>query len=190
MMRELFFLVRAGAPWSSGHKMKTACLKRRNGAAFSIVELAMSIAIISLGIVVLLGLLPGGLNSIRSASDRKTAAFALKTIQSRLVSAPAVWDNHQYVQEVPGVTGASWKIGDPPLPTETLFLNSAGHVEYNSALRSMQMRIDITPPKSLSSAGMARINIAWPHTAAWHGNQWVNAKGCLVSTVYFYPRRD
>jgi uncharacterized protein (TIGR02598 family) len=64
------------------------CLPFRRNAAFSLVEVAVSIGILSFCMVAMLGLLPVALNSSRQSIDRICEIRMLETVRAALLKTP------------------------------------------------------------------------------------------------------
>lgn len=161
-------------------------LSARNG--FSLVEVAIAIGLTAFALLAVFALLPVGFTSIKSSSDRRAAASALRTIQARVLAAPAVFTDGRYVVKLPGVAGGQWEIGGGVAGPWRIGLNEGGHFETSSEQQSMAAIVTITPPGSLVQAGVANIKIAWPALAQWTTQGWTNAQGSTEASFHFVPR--
>jgi len=151
----------------------------RHAAGFSLIEIAVAIGIISFSLVSLVGLLPVGLNSIKTAQEQAGGANCLAQIATTIRTATMTSGSYQVVGPYAGL---SWSepntltnISLGGIPTPTLFdQRLAAHVE-----------IKVQP--TTSSPGEAFISVAWPNRAAWDAvtNKWTNAQGSISTWLIF-----
>jgi len=155
---------------------------------FTLLETAMALGIIAFALVSVFALLPVGLGSIKSSSEQRAAASALRSLQARILAAPVVSTNGSHVQSVPEIVGGEWQIGGAQGGPWRIGLNGGGHMETVSGLQSMVAIITVDPPPSRTEAGRANIRIAWPVAAQWTASGWTNAQGFTESSFHFLPR--
>lgn len=159
----------------------SASSKRARG--FSLIEIAVAIGIISFSLVSLVGLLPVGLNSIKTAQEQAGGANCLAQIATSIRTATMTSGSYQVVGPF---SSLSWSqpntlsnISLGGTPTTTLFdQRLAAHVE-----------IKVQPTSS--SPGEAFISVAWPNRAAWNvvTNNWTNAQGSISTWLIFSPEK-
>jgi uncharacterized protein (TIGR02598 family) len=63
--------------------------RSRTASAFSLVEIAIAIAILSVGVVSIIGLLPVAMNSSRQSADRICEIRMLETVRAALLGMPS-----------------------------------------------------------------------------------------------------
>lgn len=157
-------------------------------SGFSIVEVALALALVALSLVAILGLLPVALDGVQRSTEERNATAALRAIQARIMTAEIYQKNGDYYQRVAGVNGSDWRVGGPTFGPWEVKLNSGGLPDNNPAMQVMVARITILPPADLESVGYANIKLAWPSRANWSSNGWVNAKGHKEVSFHFMPR--
>lgn len=155
----------------------------RRADGFSLIEIAVAIGIISFSLMSLVGLLPVGLNSMKTAQEQAGGANCLAQIANSIRTATMTSGSCQVVGPY---SGLSWSepntltnISLGGTPTATLFdQRLAAHVE-----------IKVQP--TASSPGEAFISVAWPNRAAWNAgtNNWSNAQGSISTWLIFSPEK-
>jgi len=156
--------------------------------AFTLVEVAIALAIITFALIAVFSLLPVGLNSLKHASDEAAAASALRTLSTEVLCAPVTTNvDGSLAQHLADIEAISWTIGGPLSDPALIALDAGGRAGAPSADQTQVAHIEVVPPPNVRSAGRAHIRIAWPATAIWTSSGWTNAAGSLESTVYFVP---
>ncbi len=163
------------------------CFPKARHKAFTLVEVTMALGIISFCLLVLVGLLPQGLNTLKNANDRSAAAGAL----SRLIG-DVRNGNFDGVDRYQAATYTNlfWRIGSTGLVEYTQLLNFSGQPVVLASDARMVARVEMMPPPNLIGTGRARVSIAWPAAAVWNvtSRTWENAEGSLTQGIIFVPK--
>jgi hypothetical protein len=93
----------------------------RRSAAFSLVEAALSVAIISFAMIAIMGLFPVALHTARDSDNETRATFIARRIFDELQSLPA---NDTALVRGPSVTNAAWRITGMDLSTPSVHVLS------------------------------------------------------------------
>jgi uncharacterized protein (TIGR02598 family) len=132
--------------------MKTAASSSYGCAvAFSVVEVAIALAIASFCLVAIFGLLPVGLASNQISTEQTAAANIVRGIVADLEAT----GTNSTVSAVYAVNMSSG--------TSTLFFSESGKIESNAGAARCRARIFIDPPAS-GSKGITNVRIVmtWP----------------------------
>lgn len=159
-------------------------LPRKSRSAFSLVEVAISIGILSFCVLAVVGLLPVGLKSVQNANEQAAAAQVVAAIANSLRNATP--GNGTYTFSYAGKNG-SFQIG--PNATGLSWTNLSMEGTANEAYKRLAARMDLVPPADATSPGTATISVAWPVAAnpVWNPQtrSWSNAEGSLSSGIIF-----
>lgn len=163
--------------------MKIPRLLILDGRAFSLAEVIIAIGIVAFCVLMLVGLLPVGLQTIKSSREEAGAANCLEQLANSLRSART---NASGQFQITGVySNLSWT--SPNLLSNL----SVGGVPTTSANdQRLTARVEIKTQPTLTSPGAALVSVAWPSSAKWIGqgkNLWTNAQGSVTSWVIFLP---
>jgi len=164
-------------------KIHTSLL--RQTTAFSLVEVAMAVGIVSFCLLPIVGLVPIGLKSFKNANDQSAASNAVNLLSDALRNATTNGSGTYVVGE--GFSTITWGLGSGSTNSFTNQLAISGQ-PTNSAGSRLVARVEIVPPADQRSAGRASISIAWPATATYRGGAWTNAAGFLSSSLQFLPK--
>ncbi|HET9522759.1 MAG TPA: hypothetical protein VFO90_00925 [Terrimicrobiaceae bacterium] len=88
-------------------------------AAFSLVEAALSLAIISFAMIAIMGLFPVALRTARDSDNETRATFIARRIFDELQSLPV---NNTALVRGPSVTNATWRITELDLSTPSVHI--------------------------------------------------------------------
>lgn len=166
-------------------------MKHRAASGFSLVEVTVAIGIVSFALLAVVGLLPVGLKSIKSATEQSAAANTLTALAESLRSAQST-DGTNYSFAFGGST-KDFKLGETNLPPWTWTNLDLGGAT-NTANRRIAARLEIreTPSADGSTPGRASVSVAWSaHPGLTYGTngRWENADGQMVSGLQFYVGR-
>lgn len=139
---------------------------RSNARAFSLVEVTLALAVIAIGLIAILGLLPHGLQASRDAADNTIAATIVQDIFSEMRSQP--FTGPPYNLSAPGST--------PPL------YFTHGGFATNAAGRYFQVAVNWEPQPPLSLSRVTA-TVVWPAQAAAPINT-----NIFVTNVAWYDR--
>ena len=114
----------------------------KKGKGFSLVEVAMATAIAALGIVVILGIIPGGLESIRKAGNTSAEARIVAQIAGEVQisdwlggGAGAIPDNPTNMAGLVALTGKRWFFDDQAAPLDESASNLDISLSYVARVR-------------------------------------------------------
>ena len=164
--------------------MKTRTSLLRQPTAFSLIEVALAVGIVSFCLLPIVELVPLGLKSFKNANEQSAASNAVNLLADALRNATP---NGSGTYAASGVfSGITWNLGAGNTNfTTQLAINGQ---PTNSAGCRLVARVDIVPPADEHSAGRARISIAWPATAISTSSVWSKADGFLTSSLQFLPK--
>lgn len=170
-------------------------MKPLGSKAFSLVEVTMAIGIAALALLPVLGLLPTGLQSLKSANDQAAAANAISMIASTIRGATTSGSNNlDYAAaygEANNTIGYTLGSGSDTVLTFTnLGCDGLPSSSGPSAYAKLAAYVKITPPPTPTELGTAFISVAWPDSASYNSGsaKWSNAQGFVSSSIRFLPR--
>jgi uncharacterized protein (TIGR02598 family) len=139
---------------------------RTEKKGFSLVEVSMSLGIVSFALITLLALIPTGLQSNEEASGRTGAALVASMVQADLHQVPT----RAELEADPSLPATSPLYGiDLSRPSTTLFmdrLGQPGSVTTSIGQESrFRIRVEVSP-LSGRSALSGSVTISWPAAAA------------------------
>ena len=139
-----------------------ASLKRKTARAFTLVEVALALGVMSVGIIAILGLLPSALQSARNAADNTVTATIVQDLFSTLRAQPFT------TASLSSLGGSSFQLNNPA-NTGTLNFDQAGNVTNTSGSYLSYYRVVVT---SASQAPFAKANVQatvfWPAWSSSH----------------------
>ena len=160
----------------------------KSPSAFSLVEVTLSIGIISFGLLAVVGLLPTGLSSVKNAQEQAFAtqmanAIATCVQSSSNKTAVAVGGDRQYTALAPfnglnNTTAIAWQVHIPGTVTEVqtppivtpinyqIYLDASGTPTNQQGSARVNAFVSISKPASPIMPGSLYICIAWPGNAA------------------------
>jgi prepilin-type N-terminal cleavage/methylation domain-containing protein len=159
---------------------------------FSLVEIAVSLAVLAVALTAILGLLSVGL---RQAAGQKPGRMAMDVL-ARMESAiraqrkgPATGE-FSFAKWFPAASGGllAWKVGGEAVTGE-LLLGASGEVLPESALDEARFRLryEIKPAAQEPAMVRALLSVAWPARATW-SEGWTGEEGALETVVVAVPR--
>lgn len=154
-------------------------------SAFSLVEVTLSIGIVSFCLLGLIGLMPVGLSAVKAAREEAAASNCLNYLATAIRKAS------------PGTNGSyavgafssdlSWTVGGGNFGRDLKSLSFAGTTTGDEVDKRLVARVEIQPPASSASTGKALISVAWPQSATWTNSNWQNAQGSVSTWLVFLP---
>jgi type II secretory pathway pseudopilin PulG len=182
------------------------------GDAFSLIEVVLAIGVIAFALVLVIGLLPVGLNSMKHAREEAAAAVCMSQISQALMYPSTTSTSGSTVYTATGVWGSvlpTWSgtgIGAPTsfqTPVNPLYVSLGGVPASTTMDQRLNAHVSIMSPylsakTYVKTTGTAYISIAWPATATWNNANpntdpsstipmWKNADGWISSVVVLLP---
>lgn len=159
-------------------------------SGFNLVELTVSIAVVSVSLTLLLGLLPAGSTMIHNAQRQAEASRLLKQISTGLQAAALQDDGSYHVLGLHEMGEISWYVGDAEHPARSGWLNVSGlPTAADDTQADFVYRLEIHPPVDAWTSGRAVLRIAWPATSQWNDEQgWTRSQGNVRSLILFRPQ--
>jgi type II secretory pathway pseudopilin PulG len=163
--------------------------RRHQPRGFSLVEVTVAIGITAFCLLAVVGLLPTGLKSIKSANEQAGAANVLGSIADALRNAAST-DDAEYVATFGGKE-FSYIVGGGNSSTEWENLSLTGAMDADGG--SLRARLDIlqAPSADPPLPGRAVVSVAWPAQAspAWAPDTqtWSKAEGFVTMGLQFLP---
>ena len=152
--------------------------------AFTLVEVAISIGILSFCVIAVVGLLPVGLKSVQNANEQAAASQVLGSIANSLRNPTG--GNGTYTFSYAG-RSASFALGGASNSLAWPDLTLEGNANAN--YRRLKAQLDFVPPANSSSTGTATISVAWPAASepVWNSQNrtWSRAEGSVTSGIVF-----
>ena len=168
-------------------------------AAFSLVEVALALGIISFALLGVLGLLPVSLDMHRNAMQRQVAMEALQQASVAVGTQSRHATNGSYVfNDWLSQAGLplSWKPGDA-VKDYTLDLLADGTIRRGNTPAStptyQKLHLRVAAPAVVTNTSlpngpvMVKVSVAWPAAAQWDGQTWKNSAGSLDTVLYALP---
>ncbi|PTY02547.1 hypothetical protein DB346_08340 [Verrucomicrobia bacterium LW23] len=151
-------------------------------------EVTLALGLVTFCLLLLMGLMLSGLNSMKASRDEVAAVSCLEQISDAIRSGiPTGTSTYQGG----GPYGAlTWTIGGAPVTYDLTNLSAGGYPTLTEADQIYAARVEITPPPDGRSPGRAMISVAWPRkSATWNSgtSSWENAQGSTGMWVYFLP---
>jgi type II secretory pathway pseudopilin PulG len=168
-------------------RLKTAKITK---SGFSLVEVTLSIGIISFALLAVVALLPVGLKTVKNSAEQAAGAAVLEAIGEALRHASTT-NGTNYSVIFSGVTN-SFTLGAAPPPAwpfENLSLEGVADATNRRVVARLQ--ILQTPSASRLTPGRAMISVAW--SAAGNPTfdnatgKWDRAEGSLSAPIQFLP---
>ncbi len=132
-------------------------LSRSQG--FSLVEITIALAIIAFGMVVLMGLLPTGLNLIKESSDESAASNILSAVSADIRNIPEGTSNTP-IYKIP-----VWDV--QAVTSGTVRVDGNGSSASNTPPPHYAVAWTITPPSSEHlNPRYVSVRVSWPANAA------------------------
>lgn len=164
-------------------------------AGFSLVEVVISIGILSFALLAIVGLLPAGLKSVRNANEQAGAANVLESIAESIRSASTTstsnFDSAIFTGSYAGIP-FSYTNGITSPPYSCLITNLTLEGSATNALnKRLIAHVEITAPATSTTPGHALISVAWSAhpNPGWNSNNsnWSHVDGSLTTGIQFLP---
>lgn len=149
--------------------------------AFSLVEVAVAVGLVTFAMVALFGLLPTGLQSIRESKGQANASLGIERLALSLRQAEEDGAGRM-VAAAPFGGEIEWEAS----PVNIGFLlDESGRPTDNAAVARLTVRVDLYPPSTPFGKTRAMIRMAWPAAAEWEADRevWTKADGSVESWV-------
>lgn len=156
--------------------------------AFSLIEVTVALGIASFALLAVAGLLPVGLNSVKSSREEAAAAKCLEQISIAVRGATLGADGICRVGG--GFSDLSWEQNGTTTPPVSYNDISLGGFRTTDVLdQRLAARIEVVSPAG-SKPGRALISVAWPKHAVWDETQekWINASGSVSTWLTLMPQ--
>jgi len=164
-------------------------IQKRKSPAFSLVEVTLSIGIVSFALTAVLGLLPVGLKSVKNANEQAGAANVLNAMADSVRLATST-NSTLFTIVFSGQT-IQYSVGGPIVTGSYSDLKLDGSRETTTDPKRISAVVNIIPPVNLTTPGRAVISVAWPAQAkpAWNATTqtWSNAEGSITTGIQFLP---
>lgn len=169
--------------------MKRVIARRCGSSAFSLVEIALALGVMSLCLVSLFNLLPVGLTAVKRADDEAGAANCLQYLSNAIRYASV--DTHNNYHALGDYNDIVWFCGGVDATSHYSSLSMGGVPTSTVMDQRFAAIIVIHPPADNMSSGTAMISVAWPSRAAWVAakNEWINAEGSISTWLEFLPNQ-
>ena len=133
-----------------------------NGDGFSLVEVMLALAIVSIGLIAILGLLPTGLRSARDAADNTISATVIQDVFSTIRSSPftAVDLNNPYGFPPSGGPLPTYNLQNN-YPSITAYFDQAGFSNPLQQDRYYQVNVTLTNQAPLALS-VVTATVVWP----------------------------
>lgn len=157
--------------------------------AFSLLEVTMTLGLISFCLVALIGLMPIGIDSVRDANRQAEAVRLLKHLATGIQGAARDGAGQYRLLGFGALNHIAWSANGASLAPVDGFLDASGTVA-KEADADFSYRLELTAPdeENPASCGHAWISVAWPAGAAWSGSRWMKAQGREEILVMFRAR--
>lgn len=156
--------------------------------AFSLVEVTMAIGIVSFCLLALVGLLPVGLNAIKTSREEAAAANVLELVCGSIRKAEAVSTNGTSIKyrALGEFSSLQWETGKGDQTLSTPLSLAGTPLSNTDPEKRLAVYAKITPPTA-TAPGQGLVTVAWPGTAKWDNNAWSNAQGSVSTWMVFLP---
>ncbi len=171
-----------------------------SSTGFSLIEICISMGIISFALLSVIALIPIGLKGNHDAIDRAFATQSLKTVSIALQNATVDENSRSHFTALAPFNRESpegileWKIGGAEFQ-KTILIDASGIPTGDRAQAVEAIVIALEPPQDFISMGKALIVIVWPVQGLklpveWsEGRPHLNKKSkYLEMVVYFAPQ--
>lgn len=152
--------------------------------AFSLVEVALALAIVSFAMLAVMGLLPVGLQSVKNAAEQASAANVVNTAAEAL---------RQSVRS-PGGSYVFSFLGNHTLALQTYTWGNLTLEGFEDPpTRRLAVAIQVHQLPSDTQPGRATVSAAWSALSpnmTWSASaqKWNNADGSVTTGIQFLPR--
>jgi type II secretory pathway pseudopilin PulG len=161
-------------------------------SGFTLVEVALSVAVVSFALIALVGLLSAGLTANQQSIQQSRA------LQAMTAAASGIWG-----MTTNGTSGTSYLLASPMstnitlgsqpvsfswgLDANGLFTNANNFAADPNLVGTVYMQC--TPPSNVNGVGSAYITVAWPGYAKYvtsgSSGSWTRQQGYMETMIYF-----
>ena len=180
----------------TGYKTASPVPRKIAMAGFSMVELAVAIAVMAFCLVTLTGLLPVGLGTRRNATDQTRAVLALETMSVCIRAMTRDAQDHcRFLFPAPAPLRFDFCPGGKSFTCLCGFTETGAFREETDSTRDRTLAgavyMEFNPPATPGETGTAYLTVAWPAAAVRDQDRWTKASGFVETVVYFnLPQRD
>ena len=139
-------------------------MRNRKESAFSLVEVALALAVAAFALVAVFGLLPLGVTSNQNSVEQTIAAGVATAVAADLRATPGIavsGTSAIYQIPIPGAGGGVATLSPP------LYLKEDASKQTTASAARYQVNVTLTPPATGSRmATTVRILVTWPAAAA------------------------
>lgn len=141
-------------------------MKMNNRHAFSLVEVCIALGVVSFSLIAVLGLIPVGLQTSKTATDQTAAASIMAAIHSdlRTMTSPSMSTTQRYHLAIPATGGTS--------TIQTLFfpggsdpISAPNVAPPANASPLYRATVYLTAPSTPGAPTVGRVQITWPALA-------------------------
>lgn len=141
----------------------------RDANAFSLVEVALALGILSFCMIAILGLIPTGLNALKTAQEQSRAVSTLNMVTTAVrsitpdLTSPTKYYFPSYLND--STTPIGFSIGDTP-STYTFIVDEDGSIHQSGSSATSAPRqtlyLNVIPPKTANQPVQVYADVAWP----------------------------
>lgn len=150
---------------------------------FTMVEVTLALALVTFCLLALIGLIPAGLESLRSSSTHTSAITCMQQISGAIRS--SIQAAPDQFQAGGAYRDLSWRTGGPAVSLTWQNLSASGFPSLDASETRFAAHVEVTPPAAATDSGQAMVSVAWPAEATWDGTRWQNAQGVESMWVAF-----
>lgn len=133
-------------------------MKPRSTTAFSLIEVTIALGIIAFAMIVIMGLLPAGMSTVRESSEESAATNILAAVAADIRNIPAGQTN------TPAYGIPAWS--DPVVAQGTLRVDANGSEPGSAQAPVYAVTWTIIPPAAQSAnPRYVHVRVAWPGNA-------------------------
>jgi type II secretory pathway pseudopilin PulG len=172
--------------------MKASHLNASRG--FSLVEVTLALGLVSFCLLTMMGLLPVGLNAVRSSNNEAMATNCLEQIAGSirhavLQTSGTYAGQYQASGTYGGYNTMAWTLGGSKVTANLVNLSASGFPATEPDEQRYATHVEILPPADGFSTGKALISVAWPVQATWDSttSNWKHAQGSVQTLFIFLP---
>lgn len=159
--------------------------------AFSLIEVVMSLGVVTFCLIPLLGMMPVGFRLVKDANERAAAANAITFIASSLRNATSA-NNADFSGKFGNTADAiTYTLGGASKVNNEAWssLSLDGLPSKSSNEGRIKAYVEIKKTPTLSTPGQALVSVAWPAVAkpVFSNGKWSRAQGSLTVAIQFMP---
>jgi uncharacterized protein (TIGR02598 family) len=131
--------------------------------AFTLVEVMLSLAIVSIGLIAILGLLPTGLRSARDAADNTLSATVVQDVFSTIRTQPFANVDLTAFNFTGGPYNLNGNYLSPPLPLIVAYFDQAGFtVPLAKQPQDNYYQVSLTFSNQAAALSLVTATVVWP----------------------------